>query len=67
MRKELGDGKDTLFWSDCWIDNEVVLSEWTPSGSSLSERMALVCEFVKENGRWDFERLEALIPSSVIS
>lgn len=48
------------------MDNNILLDEWAPVGIPLSEKMALVSEFVAEDGSWNVNKMD-MIPSSIVS
>ncbi|CAN1771034.1 Putative ribonuclease H protein At1g65750 [Linum perenne] len=61
-----GNGRDTKFWTDRWLDSGQLLIDTMPASSNLDIHEKVV-DFVKPNGGWDTERLQELMPPEVLS
>ncbi|CAN1831532.1 Putative ribonuclease H protein At1g65750 [Linum perenne] len=66
MHWGIGDGQHTKFWTDKWLDSGQCIIEFI-SGTSQIDTNAKVIDFVKSDGSWDMERLQALLPASMMS
>ncbi|KAK9046567.1 hypothetical protein V6N11_052453 [Hibiscus sabdariffa] len=61
---EIGDGKDTDFWYDHWLGEEdrlVLVCNLTSS-----PRPTLVADMTQENGDWDWNRLNDILPQHIL-
>ncbi|CAN1173372.1 Putative ribonuclease H protein At1g65750 [Linum perenne] len=54
-------GRDTLFWTDCWVDAGMRLIDCADSSNPAFEISKTVFDMTTEDGEWDFNLLEELL------
>ncbi|CAN1181718.1 Putative ribonuclease H protein At1g65750 [Linum perenne] len=61
------DGCSTPFWSARWVDSGVMLEEFAVRTDPGFNQLDLVSDFVTEEGQWDVQKLNQLLPAEVVT
>ncbi|CAN1743093.1 Putative ribonuclease H protein At1g65750 [Linum perenne] len=65
-RSSIRDGKETRFWTTCWVDAGLKLIDYAdPSGQGVDFDSS-VAEFTTTDGTWNFGLLKTLLPPDVV-
>ncbi|CAN1153964.1 Putative ribonuclease H protein At1g65750 [Linum perenne] len=66
-RVGIRDGCSTLFWSTRWVDSGVILEEFADRLDPGFNPLDMVSDFVTEEGQWDIDKLNQLLPAEVVT
>ena len=66
IRWKIGNGHNILFWLDNWLThtNLLELTSRAPAEVDLTVRLS---HFIRPNGLWDWPKLQALLPSHILT
>ncbi|CAN1150946.1 Putative ribonuclease H protein At1g65750 [Linum perenne] len=59
-------GKNTLFWTSRWLDNDVILVDYATGELTEPDLQRCVADFADETGSWDWEALRRALPPQLI-
>lgn len=62
----MGNGNDSQFWKDAWLDDNTNLQQWCLVNAFLNEQYCTVSESVPENGNWDMDCMQAALLDMVV-
>ncbi|CAN1783234.1 Putative ribonuclease H protein At1g65750 [Linum perenne] len=65
-KSAIRDGRETFFWSSCWVDAGLRLADFADSSKPEFDATCSVAEMVTDEGGWNFELLDILLPPEVI-
>lgn len=63
----IGDGKRIDFWRDKWLQPGCSLADCVVEGRGVTEEKVLVCDMIREDGDWNMEIIEDLLPSEIVN
>lgn len=63
----VGDGNRAKFWCDHWIPEINNLQSHATRVVSLSDMTKTVKDYVKQDGNWDFQSLNLMLPSHIMA
>ncbi|CAL1389524.1 unnamed protein product [Linum trigynum] len=60
-------GETTRFWTHSWVENGLILEDFTLKELTEEELSASVSSSVDESGEWDWNRMRIYLPDEMIS
>ncbi|CAL1399429.1 unnamed protein product [Linum trigynum] len=60
-------GETTSFWTHPWLDTGITLDSYLMQDIPDSERYSAVAEWTTADGKWDWGRLESLLPDDALN
>ncbi|CAN1144589.1 Putative ribonuclease H protein At1g65750 [Linum perenne] len=66
-RVGIRDGCNTPFWSARWVDSGAVLEVFADRLDPFFNPLDMVSDFATEDGQWDIDKLNQLLPAEVVT
>ncbi|KAF7841634.1 ribonuclease H [Senna tora] len=63
---QVGHGKRIRFWEDRWLKNGERISDLMTIDPNVNMNQDLLCDFVAQNGDWDWGKLEEVINADIL-
>ncbi|CAN1746335.1 Putative ribonuclease H protein At1g65750 [Linum perenne] len=65
-RAGIRNGKDTSFWSARWLDSGAILANFADDSDPDFNPSDSVADFVTDGDKWDFDKLNKLLPHEIV-
>ncbi|CAN1155982.1 Putative ribonuclease H protein At1g65750, partial [Linum perenne] len=66
-RSAIRNGRETPFWTACWVDSGVRLIDLIEVEAESLDLSKMVCDYVNEQGQWHVEKLMRVLPIDLVS